>query len=629
MARKAIYKHATQVNTTTYPDDGSSPVGTNEWNEAPDAEGMFGNTPQTTTVSIATGDLMVTDSVTVAAAETGTTDTLDKLLITNTNEYDLIYLFGKTGQTITLTNTSSPSVSGQVKTISDADEVLSTTKPTILIRKGNYWYGYGGGAGGAANSTQTYARNSSGSTITKGSPVYISGFDVGTTNPEISLADASVSGTMPCIGLVSADIANNATGTVIASGQLTTLNTSTYSVGDTLYVSETTGTLTATKPTGTALIQNIAIVERVHSSFGVVHISAINRSNDLPNIPDGKLWIGNSSAVPTDVTLSGDVTVTNSGVTAIGATKVTNAMLAGSIANTKLTTDPLDYANMTAPVASVAFNSQKLTGLADGAASTDAATKGQLDTAVASNITLKGGYNASTNTPNLDSTPTTVSAGDHYVVTTAGTFYSESLQEGDSLIASSANPTTFAGWIITNNNVVTPITNAQVAASAAIDQSKIASLTSDLALKAALASPTFTGTVTADNLTATGTLTATLTGTATNVTGTVAISTGGTGATTRQAGIDALTDSSNGTTGHVLTRDSNGNAVFAAAAGGSTLAYTPFANTQTTTYTGNQTTFTTVGVGERDIYIKKIDANNEGVFTKIWKNGAAVEVQIA
>tara|TARA_R110002094_G_scaffold133768_1_gene126134 strand:- start:222 stop:650 length:429 start_codon:yes stop_codon:yes gene_type:complete len=54
-------------------------------------------------------------------------------------------------------------------------------------------------------------------------------------------------------------------------------------------------------------------------------------------------------------------------------------MLAGSIANGKLATDPLDYANMTAPVASVAFNSQKLTGLADGVADSDAATKGQVD----------------------------------------------------------------------------------------------------------------------------------------------------------------------------------------------------------------------------------------------------------
>ena len=57
----------------------------------------------------------------------------------------MIYLFADTGDTITLTNTSSPSADGHIKTISDANETLSTTKPTILIRKGNYWYGYGGG----------------------------------------------------------------------------------------------------------------------------------------------------------------------------------------------------------------------------------------------------------------------------------------------------------------------------------------------------------------------------------------------------------------------------------------------------------------------------------------------------
>jgi hypothetical protein len=185
-----------------------------------------------------------------------------------------------------------------------------------------------------ADSTHVQVRNSSGSTITKGSPVYISGFDVGTTSPEISLADSSVAGTMPCVGLVSADITNNSTGLVIASGQLTDLNTSTYTIGDTLYVSETTGTLTATKPTGTALIQNIAIVERVHSSNGVVHISAINRTNDLPNIPDGKIWIGNASAVPTGVTLSGDVTVTNAGVTTVGTLNQNTTGTASNVTGT-------------------------------------------------------------------------------------------------------------------------------------------------------------------------------------------------------------------------------------------------------------------------------------------------------
>ena len=145
MARKALYKHATQVNTSSYPDDGSSPVGSNEWNADPDAQGMLGFSPANATVTISSGVLTVTDTITVAAAESGTSDVLDKLALTNTSQYDLIYLFADTGDTITLTHTGSPSADGQIQTVSGQNETLSTTSPTILIRKGNYWYGYGGG----------------------------------------------------------------------------------------------------------------------------------------------------------------------------------------------------------------------------------------------------------------------------------------------------------------------------------------------------------------------------------------------------------------------------------------------------------------------------------------------------
>ena len=145
MARKALYNHATQVNTATHPDDGTSPVGSNEWNADPDPQGMLGFTPATATITIASGIATVTDSVTIIAAESSTTDTLDKLAIANTSQYDLIYLFADSGDTITLTNTSSPSADGHIKTVSDSNETLSETVPTILIRKGNYWYGYGGG----------------------------------------------------------------------------------------------------------------------------------------------------------------------------------------------------------------------------------------------------------------------------------------------------------------------------------------------------------------------------------------------------------------------------------------------------------------------------------------------------
>ena len=68
MARKAIYKHATQVNASSYPDDGSSPVGTNEWNEDPAPQGMYGNTPTTSTIAIASGVATPTDSVTVVTS---------------------------------------------------------------------------------------------------------------------------------------------------------------------------------------------------------------------------------------------------------------------------------------------------------------------------------------------------------------------------------------------------------------------------------------------------------------------------------------------------------------------------------------------------------------------------------
>jgi len=153
LARKAYGLHATQVNLGTHPDDGTSPVGSAEWNAAIDKEGMLGFSEQTissaTLRTIASGIATVYDTITVVTSESSTTDTLDKLTITNTSEYDLIYLFANTGHNITLTHTASPSADGHISTVGGADEVLSTTKPTILIRRdvgGNgYWYGYGGG----------------------------------------------------------------------------------------------------------------------------------------------------------------------------------------------------------------------------------------------------------------------------------------------------------------------------------------------------------------------------------------------------------------------------------------------------------------------------------------------------
>ena len=374
MARKAIYKHATQVNASSFPDDGSSPVGTTEWNEDPAPQGMYGNTPTTSTITIASGVATVTDSVTVVTSESSTSDTLDKLATTNTNEYDMIYLYANTGHTITLTHTASPSAAGHIFTVSGANETLSVTKPTILMRKGTYWYGFGGG----------------------------------------TVSDGSI----------------------------------------------TTAKLAADAVTGAKIADDT--IDSEH------YIAA---SIDNEHLADNAV-----------------------GTAEIAADAVTAAKLADDAV---VTANIVDLNVTTAKIAADAITGAKV---ADDA---------------------------------IDS--------EHY-------------------------------------------------AAGSIDTAHIAD---DQITLAKIASGTDGEMITWD---ASGNPAAVAVGTAT----------------------------------HVLTSNGAGAApTFQAAAGGGATAVHAFSNTTTTSYTGTASSFGSVGAGDRDIYIKKIDSNNEGVFTKIWKNGSAVEVQIA
>lgn len=54
----------------------------------------------------------------------------------------------------------------------------------------------------------------------------------------------------------------------------------------------------------------------------------IDDSPTVGNLTSAHLWVGNSTNTPTDVAMSGDVTISNAGVTAIGSAKVTDTMLA-------------------------------------------------------------------------------------------------------------------------------------------------------------------------------------------------------------------------------------------------------------------------------------------------------------
>jgi len=84
---------------------------------------------------------------------------------------------------------------------------------------------------------------------------------------------------------------------------------------------------------------------------------------------------------------------------------------------------------------------------------TQQSVKAFVESSIASEVTYKGGYNAATNTPDLDSTPIATAIGDMYTVTAAGTFFTATVEIGDVIIAEIVNATVEADWTIIQKNL--------------------------------------------------------------------------------------------------------------------------------------------------------------------------------
>ena len=142
MARIAWGRNKTQLDLSTYPDNPSVPIGSSEWNQDPEDGGILGFTKQSAT--IASNTFAPTKSIIEISA--GTVNTIGQ---TDTNEFDLLYLFASSGATVTLAHNNGGT--GQVTLLAGVSKTISETSPTIVIRKGTSWVEYGGGITNALN----------------------------------------------------------------------------------------------------------------------------------------------------------------------------------------------------------------------------------------------------------------------------------------------------------------------------------------------------------------------------------------------------------------------------------------------------------------------------------------------
>lgn len=146
-------------------------------------------------------------------------------------------------------------------------------------------------------------------------------------------------------------------------------------------------------------------------------------------------------------------------------------------------------------------------------AATDAASKAYVDSVVSGGLIFQGSYDASSTGPNSSALQ-----GWTYAVSVGGTgggYWSPALEEGDLIIAESANPSSQADWTILQNNVVLATNSTE--GIAMFEQSKGFAATSTAGSPALITNTVYSGGTTASQVPV---ITTSQWGTVTNITDT-------------------------------------------------------------------------------------------------------------
>lgn len=203
--------------------------------------------------------------------------------------------------------------------------------------------------------------NNTGSTIPNGSPVYITGTSSGQSYPNVALAKADVAATSSVIGLTNGAIANGATGYVSSQGTIDNVNTSTFTVGQVLYLSPySAGQLMNTIPP-TGITVQVGIATYIDSSAGHIYVKQTTPLAVPASIITGTLAVNQGGTGQASALVAGSVvygaSTTAMGVTAAGtAGQVLTSQGAGTPTWTTPTTGTVTSVTGTSPVVSSGGN---------------------------------------------------------------------------------------------------------------------------------------------------------------------------------------------------------------------------------------------------------------------------------
>jgi hypothetical protein len=227
-------------------------------------------------------------------------------------------------------------------TISNYENFTPTTAPAYS--EGRVWYDSTEKALAFYNDSSSIAVhvsqdlifkviNNTGSTIPNGSPVYITGTSSGQTYPNVALAKADVAATSAVIGLTNGAIANGAIGYVSSQGTIDNVNTSTFTVGQVLYLSPySAGQLMNTIPP-TGITVQVGVATYIDSSAGHIYVKQTTPLAVPASIITGTLGVDHGGTGAT--TLTGYVK--GSGTSAMTASStIPTTDLSGTVTNAQL-----------------------------------------------------------------------------------------------------------------------------------------------------------------------------------------------------------------------------------------------------------------------------------------------------